>query len=154
MPLLILFATTLFMLQGPIQRRLALHAGSGGAGHGRKLYLAIGFQLLFGIYGGYFGAGVSIIMLSALGIFGLTDLFEMSALTSLFSFSINGVAIIVFIAAGLVAWPYVLAMALCAVAGGYGAAGLARRIGRPAVRRFVIAVGLVMTLVFTLRLLR
>jgi hypothetical protein len=40
------------------------------------------------------------------------------------------------------------------VAGGYGAAGLARRIGRPTVRRFVIGVGLTMTLVFALRLLR
>jgi uncharacterized membrane protein YfcA len=153
-PFLIFFATALFMVQGPIQKRMAINAGPGGSLSGRKLGLALGFQLLFGIYGGYFGAGVSIIMLSALGIFGLTDILEMSALTSLFSFSINGVAIVVFIAAGLVQWPYVLAMALCAVAGGYGAAGLARRIGRPTVRRFVIGVGLTMTLVFALRLLR
>ncbi|MBP1628219.1 MAG: hypothetical protein H6Q00_2694 [Holophagaceae bacterium] len=153
-PVLILFATTLFMVQGPIQRRLALHSGEGSGLRGAKLALALAFQLLFGIYGGYFGAGVSIIMLSALGIFGLTDILEMSALTSLFSFCINGTAILIFIAAGLVRWPFVLAMALCAVAGGYGAAGLARRIGRPTVRRFVIAVGLVMTAVFAARLLR
>jgi len=47
---------------------------------------------LLGIYGGYFGAGISIVMLSALGLFGLADILEMSALTSLFSLCINGVA--------------------------------------------------------------
>jgi uncharacterized membrane protein YfcA len=153
-PFLLFFATTLFMVQGPMQRRLSPGPAGGSAMAGRKLILALSLQLLFGIYGGYFGAGVSIIMLAALGIFGLTDIFEMSALTSLFSFCINGVAIVIFIAAGLVDWPTVLAMALCAVAGGLGAAGLARRIGRLTVRRFVIGVGVSMTLVFSLRLLR
>ncbi|WP_028534364.1 sulfite exporter TauE/SafE family protein [Paludibacterium yongneupense] len=150
-PFLIFFATALFMIQGAVQRRLASSAGEGARFSGRKLALALSCQVLIGIYGGYFGAGVSIVMLSALGAFGLADILEMSALTSLFSLCINGVAVLVFIAAGLVDWPYVLAMALCAVAGGVLAAGVAKRIGRPAVRRFVIAVGLTMTVVFVLR---
>jgi hypothetical protein len=150
-PFLIFFATALFMVQGAIQRRLANSSQAGSRVIGKKLALALCCQLLIGIYGGYFGAGVSIVMLSALSVFGLTDILEMSALTSLFSLCINGVAVLVFVAAGLVDWPYVLAMALCAVAGGVLAAGVARRIGRPAVRRFVISVGLTMTVVFVLR---
>jgi hypothetical protein len=150
-PFLIFFATALFMVQGTIQRHLAGSTSHGSHAIGNKLGLALVCQLLIGIYGGYFGAGVSIVMLSALSMFGQTDILEMSALTSLFSLCINGSAVLVFIVAGLVDWPFVLAMAFCAVAGGILAAGIAKRIGRVAVRRFVITVGLTMTLVFVLR---
>lgn len=150
-PFLIFFATALFMVQGSIQGRLARSTAPLSRGVGNKLPLALACQLLIGIYGGYFGAGVSIVMLSALSMLGLTDILEMSALTSLFSLCINGVAVVVFVAAGLVNWSYVLAMACCAVAGGVLAAGIAKRIGRPAVRRFVIGVGVSMTVVFVLR---
>jgi len=150
-PFLIFFATALFMVQGTIQGRLARISGPVSRGVGKKLPLALVSQLLIGVYGGYFGAGVSIVMLSALSLLGLTDILEMSALTSLFSLCINGVAVVVFVLAGLVNWTFVLAMALCAVAGGVLAAGIARRIGRPTVRRFVISVGVTMTVVFILR---
>jgi uncharacterized membrane protein YfcA len=90
-------------------------------------------------------------MLSALGILGMADILEMNALTSLFSLCINGIAIAVFIAAGLVRWQYVLAMAAGALLGGYGAAGVARRVGAKAVRTFVIGVGGVLTVVFFVR---
>jgi len=102
---------------------------------------AMFFQLLVGIYGGYFGAGISIMMLSTLSILGMTDILQMNALTSMFSLCINGVAAALFISAKMVYWPYVLAMAIAAIIGGYGAAGVARRVGRTAVRRFVIVVG-------------
>jgi uncharacterized membrane protein YfcA len=149
-PFLILFATLLFGLRGVVQRWL----GSREAREARsRTWLAVGmvFQLAVGTYGGYFGAGASIIMLSALGILGMTDLLEMNALTSLFALCINGVAIVVFIAAGLIHWPYVLAMAAGALLGGYGAAGVARRVGAQAVRRFVITVGAVLSVVFFVR---
>lgn len=149
-PFLILFATLLFALRGAVQRWLR----SRDARERRSttwLVLAVGFQLAVGTYGGYFGAGASIIMLSALGILGMTDILEMNALTSLFALCINGVAIAVFIAAGLIHWPYVLVMAAGALLGGYGAAGVARRVGAQAVRTFVIAVGLVLTVVFFVR---
>jgi uncharacterized membrane protein YfcA len=149
-PFLILFATLLFALRGAVQRWL----GSRAAREARsRTWLALGvlFQLAVGTYGGYFGAGVSIIMLSALGILGMADILEMNALTSLFSLCINGVAIAVFIAAGLVRWQYVLAMAAGALVGGYGAAGVARRVGAKVVRTFVIAVGGILTVVFFVR---
>jgi uncharacterized protein len=150
-PFLILFATILFTVQGPIQKRLKERTG-----HAHRVWLpgALLLQLAVAVYGGYFGAGVSIMMLSGLGILGLTDILQMNALTSLFSLCINGVAAILFFWAGMIYWPYVLPMALAAVAGGYGAAGVARRIGRTAVRRFVITVGFTISVVMFIRTFR
>jgi len=148
-PFLILFATILFTAQGPIQRRLrAPHPA-----HRTMSWLAAGmlFQFLVGVYGGYFGAGMGIMMLSALSILGMKDILEMNALTSLFALCINGIAAVLFIWTKMVAWPYVLAMMGAAVIGGYGAAGVARRIGRAAVRRFVIAVGFTIATVLLIR---
>jgi uncharacterized membrane protein YfcA len=103
---------------------------------------ALVLTLLVGVYGGYFGAGLSFMTLSLLGILGMTDILEMDALTSLFSLCVNGVAAILFIALEMVNWQYVVPMAVAAVIGGYGAARVARRVGRVAVRRFVVLVGL------------
>lgn len=142
-PFLILFATVLFTIQGTVQGRLRGSASSSSSSADPDFWMpgALILQLAVGIYGGYFGAGVSIMGLSLLGFLGMTDILRMSALTSLFSLCINGVAAILFISAGMVSWSYVLAMAVSAVIGGYGAAGLARRIGKTTVRRFVIVVG-------------
>jgi uncharacterized membrane protein YfcA len=152
-PGLILFATILFMIQGPVQRKLrsveAVHAATP-----MWFVMAMIAELLVAIYGGYFGAGMSIIMLSILGIIGMHDILEMSATTSFFGAVVNGLAGIIFIASGLVSWPYVLAMAFGALAGGYWAAGFARKLGKVMVRRLVIIVGLVITVVMAVRLLR
>jgi len=142
-PFLILFATLLFMAQEAIQRRLGTardpsHRGS------KWLTGALCFQLLIGLYGGYFGAGIGILMLAALSIMGLTDIHEMNSLKVVFGGSINGIAAAYFIWAGMVDWPNVLVMAIGAILGGWGGAGTARRMGRTAVRRIVIGLGLVM----------
>ncbi len=153
-PFLILFATAMFALRGPIQNWLGRRSAEGerhpsawpGAG-----MLAI---LPVAVYGGYFGAGMSIMNLSALGILGMTDLLEMNALTSLFALCVNGVAIVLFAAAGLVRWPVALAMAVGALIGGYGAAGVARRIGQKKLERLVVAIGLTVAAIFFARKLR
>jgi uncharacterized protein len=139
-PFLILLATVLFTVQGTVQKRLRNTPAPAAA---PLVWLPGGLllQFLIAIYGGYFGAGVSIMMLTGLSILGLVDILQMNALTSLFALCINGVAAVVFIWTGMVDWHYVLPMALAAMTGGYAAAGVARRIGRTAVRRFVIAVG-------------
>jgi hypothetical protein len=144
-PFLILFATLLFMAQEAIQRRLG--TAREGAYHGTKwLTAAVFFQLLVGIYGGYFGAGIGILMLAALSIMGLTDIHEMNSLKVIFGGSINGIAAVYFIWAGMVRWPYVLVMAAGAILGGWGGAGTARRMGRATVRRVVVALGFVMAI--------
>jgi hypothetical protein len=139
-PYLILFATLLFMAQEPVQRKLK---AAGAASHQSTRWIvgALLFQLAVGIYGGYFGAGIGILMLAALSIMGLNDIHEMNSLKVVFGGSINGVAAAYFIWAHMVYWPDVLIMAAGAILGGLGGAGTARKMGRTAVRRIVIAIG-------------
>ncbi len=141
-PFLILFATILFMVQETVQRMFK----PGEARHRSAKWLAgaILFQFLVALYGGYFGAGIGILMLAALSILGLTDIHQMNGLKSFFGMCINGVAAMYFIFAHMVQWPYVLIMAIGAIAGGVGGAGLARKTGRAAVRRVVIGIGFAM----------
>src|SRR5258708_5149781 len=94
--------------------------------------------------GGYFGAGIGILMLAALSILGFTDIHQMNGLKNFFALCINGVAAVYFICAKMVDWPYVVIMAVGAVSGGYLCAGMARRLGRTVVRRIVIGIGFAM----------
>ena len=150
-PLLILFATCLFMAQDAVQRMLKIGRG-GGAQRSANWYAgALAFQLVVGLYGGYFGAGLGIMMLAALSIIGLTDIHQMNGLKNLLALCINGVAALYFVWKGMVYWPDVIVMAIGAIAGGVGGAGIAKRLGRVAVRRVVIAVGLVMAVKLMLR---
>ena len=144
-PYLILFATILFMANEPIQRLLkGLHPE---AHHTAKWFTyALIFELFVGLYGGYFGAGIGIMMLAAFAILGMTDIHQMNALKNILGGSINGIAAIYFIWHNMVHWPYVAIMGIGSIAGGFSGAHLARRIGRPMVRRIVIAVGFAMAL--------
>ena len=149
-PFLILFATVLFMVQEPIQRLLKT---ADAARHRSTGWLVGGmtFQLCVGLYGGYFGAGIGILMLAALSILGLEDLHEMNSLKVIFGGAVNGIAAVYFIWARMVYWPYVLLMAVAAILGGYLGAGIARRMGQRAVRRIVIAIGFGMALSLFIR---
>ncbi|MGN6370862.1 MAG: sulfite exporter TauE/SafE family protein [Phycisphaerae bacterium] len=152
-PWLILLATALFMVQGPVQKKLR-SVEAAGRRRRRWWFAAIMVQLAVSVYGGYFGAGMSIMMLSVLGLLGMTDILEMNAMTSLLSLSINGVAGVLFMATGLVSWPHAVAMALGAVVGGYGATGAARKVGKVWIRRFVMVVGVGITVAMFWRMWR
>ncbi len=143
-PFLILFATLLLALQEPISRRLSVGRAEGERPSRKWLAGAALFQFLVGVYGGYFGAGIGILMLAALGLLGFTDIHRMNALKNLLAILINGVAAAYFIFSGAVIWADVLLMTFAAIAGGYSGARLAYRLGRPFVRRAVIVIGLVM----------
>jgi uncharacterized membrane protein YfcA len=149
-PFLILFATLLFMAQETVQRKLKT------APPNSPMWFpgAMLFQLVVAVYGGYFGAGIGILMLAALGILGLTDIHQMNGLKNFLGGCINGVAAFYFIWSKMVYWPYVLIMALGAIAGGYLGAGAARRLGQTAIRRIVIGIGFAMALSLFLKLLR
>ena len=135
-PLLVLFATALFALQGFLARRQGTEARAG------RPALAAVAQFLVGLYGGYFGAGIGILMLAILGFLGLRDIHAMNGLKAFFGFAINAVAAAVFIARSAVDWPVVPVMVAGAIAGGYGGARLARFIGRDWARRSVVGIGL------------
>ena len=139
-PWLTLTAATLFLLQPrlPYKRTeeatLELPSLAGRVG-------IVGFQFLVGVYGGYFGAGIGILMLGALAVMGLKDVHQMNALKTVLAALINGVSVLVFATSGRVHWPYAGVMALAAIVGGYLGAHGSRYLPRSVVRWFVIAVG-------------
>jgi uncharacterized membrane protein YfcA len=149
-PVLILFATILFMAQEPLQRRFNLTATHDARSH--WLSWTMLFQLLVGLYGGYFGAGIGILMLAALSIMGHTDIHQMNGVKNLLAVCINGIAAVYFVFTGLVLWQDAAVMAVGAIAGGVGGAGVARRLGRRAVRRAVVAIGFGMAISMMFRL--
>jgi uncharacterized protein len=109
------------------------------------------FQLLVGVYGGYFGAGIGILMLASYGFLGLTNIHQMNGLKNINGLCINAVAAVLFVANGLVSWRLALWMAAAAILGGYLGAGGARRIGQRNVRRIVVAIGLGLTVLLLCR---
>ena len=141
-PYLILFATALFMAQGPISRWLRLQAISAKP-RARWWLGAILFQFLSSIYGGYFGAGNGILMLAALGLLGLSDIHRANGIKNFLGICINSIAVISFALSHLVSWPESLLMAAGAIAGGYFGAHTAKRLGQLFVRRAVVLIGLV-----------
>ena len=100
------------------------------------------FQFLVAIYGGYFGAGIGIMMLATLGFMGFTNIHQMNGLKNINGLCINAVASVLFIASGQVNWHIALLMAAGSIIGGYTGAGTARRIGQRNVRRVIIGIGL------------
>jgi uncharacterized membrane protein YfcA len=149
-PYLILFATLLFLAQEPVQRYLKT---AGGASHESPKWMlgAAAFQFLVAVYGGYFGAGIGILMLAAFGVIGLTKVHQMLGLKVLLGGTINVVAVIYFIWYRMVYWPYAVVMIVGSLAGGYGGAGLGRRLGGAAIRRIVIWLGFALALSFFIR---
>jgi uncharacterized membrane protein YfcA len=145
-PFLILFATILFLLQGPVQRLLRTGDATQHPITKQWLIATAFYQFLVAIYGGYFGAGIGILMLAALGLMGLNNIHQMNGLKNIFGSSINAVAAVYFIVVGLVDWPAALLMAAGAIVGGYGAPGLARRLGQKFVRRTVVVIGFAMAI--------
>jgi uncharacterized protein len=140
-PFLIFFATILFMAQEPITRWLRIETTDTDRQRGWWTG-AILFQFCSAIYGGYFGAGNGILMLSALGLLGISDIHRANGLKNFLGLTLNSVAVVLFAVSGLVSWPRALLMAAGAILGGYYGASLARRLGRTFVRRAVILIGL------------
>jgi uncharacterized membrane protein YfcA len=173
-PYLILFATILFAVQEPLTRWLRRndrdttntrvenpdHAENPGRAENsdhaeysnraenadRVWWVGVTIlQFLTAVYGGYFGAGIGIMMLAVLGLLGLTDIHQMNGLKNFFAVCINIIASVYVILWGDVRWVAASIMIAGAIAGGYGGAGLARTLGRRFVRRTVIVIGLIMT---------
>lgn len=147
-PYLILLATLLLAAQELISQALKRFTSEH---KGRAWWAgAIIFQFFVGVYGGYFGAGMGILMLAALGLLGLTDIHQMNGLKNFLTLCINGIAAVYFLLAGAVIRQDALLMAAGALIGGYAGAKLARRLGRRFVRYFVILMGLAMTIALLL----
>jgi uncharacterized membrane protein YfcA len=110
------------------------------ASHVNRSVLA--YQFLVGIYGGYFGAGVGILMLAALGFAGFTNIHQMNGLKNWGGLCMNAVAAVAFAFSDIVSWPVALSMAVGATLGGYTGSRLAQRVSQTAVRRGIVVIGL------------
>jgi uncharacterized membrane protein YfcA len=103
------------------------------------------FQGLASIYGGFFGAGMGIMMLAILGITSGGSYHHLNALKNLLSVVIAIIAITIFVSGGVVSWWAALIMFPAAALGGYAGVHTARRVPQWIIRWLVIAVGLVLT---------
>jgi uncharacterized protein len=111
----------------------------------------IAVQFGVAIYGGYFGAGMGILMLAVLAFSGLPTFNAQNAIKNVLALAINGVALIPFLIARIVDWRFAVPMALVALLGGYVGARVFRRVPQALARALVVAVGIVMTIVFFVR---
>jgi uncharacterized membrane protein YfcA len=148
-PWLILAAATLFLFQ-PFLTRLARPGGAPASRAPTAAGLLL-LQFLVAVYGGYFGAGIGILMLSGLGLMGLSDIHAMNGLKNFLAVCINGVSVAVFAAHGAIDWRYAGLMAPAAVLGAYAGSRLARRVDRRLVRLLVVGVGFALAGLFLLR---
>jgi uncharacterized membrane protein YfcA len=148
-PWLVLGATVLFVIQRPLMRLLKSRVE-----HHPEILAddraltdtplsVLAYQFLVGIYGGYFGAGIGILMLAALGFLGFTNIHRMNGLKNFGGVCINVVAAVTFAMSNLVDWPVAAAMAVGAMLGGYGGSRLAQRVPQNRVRQAIIVIGFV-----------
>jgi uncharacterized protein len=148
-PWLVLGATFLFMIQRPVMRRLQHRQGGTAVIDDHALTgrwppaSILAYQFLVSVYGGYFGAGVGILMLAALGFMGLHNIHRMNGLKNWGGLCMNVVAAGMFAFSSLVSWPVALAMAIGAVSGGYLGSRAAQRVPQALVRAAVVAIGLI-----------
>jgi uncharacterized protein len=150
LPFLMLAATLLFVFSPRINRYIRgadVRRGSSSYTPNRMLAL----QLIIAVYGGFFGGGIGILMLATLALMGMEHIHEMNAVKTLLATLINGIAVVAFVVAGVVAWLPALVMAVGAIVGGYGGAALARQIDPKVVRTFVIVVGFTLSLYLFVR---
>jgi uncharacterized membrane protein YfcA len=141
-PFLVLFATLLFAMRDVVAR----WTGAGTSGDervttGGRIWGFL-FQLFVATYGGYFGAGIGILMLGSLSVMGLRDIHRMNGLKTILGTLINVIAFGFFALEGLVVWRLAGVMAVGAIAGGWIGARTARRVDQRWLRVFIIAVGL------------
>ena len=148
-PFLILLASVLLAIQDPIRRWLVRRSqtGSGKINEAWAILPAIPAA----VYGGYFGAGVSVIVLAVLGLVLDDTMTRLNALKQSISFSINIATAIFFLFSGQIVWSVVLVMAIGALAGGAIGGRLAGRISPVALRRSVVLVGVLVAAIYLIK---
>ncbi|MGE5141764.1 MAG: sulfite exporter TauE/SafE family protein [Rudaea sp.] len=146
-PFLVLFATLLFAGRDWFNRFSKSRAKADGQEHIGLVGGLWGtlFQIAIATYGGYFGAGQSIMMMASLSIMGMTDIHRINGIKTVLALSINGIALVYFALRGIVVWNLAIIMGIGGLLGGYAAARLSKKVDQRYLRAFVVIVGLVVS---------
>jgi uncharacterized protein len=146
-PLLIGFATILFALSGRIRLWILSRGASSafGPGFGSLLFAPVA------VYGGYFGAGMSVMLLALLSVSRTDEFRAINVLKNLLSGLTSVIAVGVFLFQGVVAWPPTVVVMAGAAIGGFLGGRLVRVVPPDSMRWTVIAVGTVLTAVYAWR---
>jgi uncharacterized protein len=143
-PWLILMATSLFLLQPAITKWTGI-----GKPHATPSTIArygiVCFQFMIAFYGGYFGAGIGILMLSSLALMGISNIHQMNAIKTLLASTINSVSVALFIWYDKVNWQLAIPMIIASILGGFLGAIVARRLHKNIVRYIVISIGIALS---------
>src|SRR5665647_636841 len=148
-PFLILAAAMLLAVQDRVRDWILKHSSDKPGKQGRRAVLPVG---LAAVYGGYFGAGMSVIILAVLGLFLDDTLPRLNALKQCISLSVNVAAAVFFLFSGLIIWPLALVMATGALAGGAAGGRIAGKINPVWLRWTVVVISTVVGIVLLLRL--
>lgn len=139
-PYLILGASLLLAVQVPLRSWLVRRLNHPGQHHSHDVRAALPIGLAT-IYGGYFGAGLGVILLAVVGLILDDSLTRLNALKQSIALVTNFAAALFFVMSGQVVWPAALVMAVGALIGGALGGRLANRISAAVLRRLVVAIG-------------
>ncbi len=142
-PFLIIFASLVLAANARLSK-LAVRHGLASE-HATRMPLGMYVVMfLVGVYGGYFGAGIGILMLAAISILAPDDLQHSNAVKGVLALLINFTAVVVFAVSGQVEWVPAAVMAVGAILGGYGGVSVARRLNANLLRGIIVGWGLIM----------
>ncbi len=149
-PWLLLTATLLFASSQKLSDLIALQKKVGRSGPEGRISRVFGaaLQLPVAVYGGFFGAGLGILTLSALSVQGIKDIQELNALKNLASTVNYMVAAAIFILSGAISWPHAFVMMSTAILGGHFGVVLARHLSSSWLRRIIVSIGFLLTIVY------
>lgn len=139
-PFLVLAGSVLLAFQPRISLVVRSREVVGRDGRPWQLHAAV---VAAGAYGAYFGGGLGVILLALLGIFVADGLQRLNGLKAAISLLVNSIAVLAFAAFGPVDWGAVAVVAPASLLGGFAGARLARRLAAEALRRTVVAFGVV-----------
>jgi uncharacterized membrane protein YfcA len=149
-PWLILFAALLIAVQNRLRtwlfaQRRPVAPASAAAAPRNALWLAMG---LAAVYGGYFGAGLSVILLAVLGLAFADSFTRLNAIKQAIAFAVNITAATCLAFSGQADWLAVVVMAVGALAGGALGGRLAGRVAPAALRAAVVTIGVAVALIY------
>lgn len=147
LPALLGAATSLFAVAPRLQARMRRRGAAERPWRAAPLVMLAGAS----IYGGFFGAGLGVILTAVLSMFEPDDIRAIKALKNLLATSVSLAAVAIFVVRGAVAWPATLLMLTGALAGGFAGGWLIRALPSAQVRRIVISAGAMLTILYARR---